>query len=57
MEEERFLKDTLRNIAFDLEEDDPDKWYGIREEIEQALNVFGESLEPHGYFVEEHYGP
>jgi hypothetical protein len=45
VEEERFLKDTLRNLAFDLQEDDEDKWFGEVEEIEQALNIFGESLD------------
>jgi hypothetical protein len=45
VEEERFLKDTLRNLAFDLQEDDEDKWLGDIDEIEQALNIFGDTLE------------
>lgn len=52
-EEERFIKDTLRNLAFDLEEDDPDKWYGQREEIDAALLVFGESLEDDHTLIDE----
>ena len=47
LEEERFVVDTLLNIAFDLREDDPDKWEAALAEIDDALEIFGRNTGDH----------
>lgn len=42
-EEQRFLLDTLRNVVFDLaEDDDLPRWGPLIEEINQIFDIFGE---------------
>lgn len=44
-EERRFIADTLRNVLFDLREDDEDKWAGLLPEVEEALALVEQPLD------------
>ena len=44
-EERRFVTDTIRNVIFDMKEDDEDKWWAAVGELTQALETLGESLD------------
>jgi hypothetical protein len=48
-EERRFIVDTLRNVIFDLREDDEDKWFSAIDELKQVLDIFGEDVEDETY--------
>jgi len=42
LEEQRFITNTLRNVIFDMREDDPDKWWAQCDELNQVLEILGD---------------
>ena len=39
-EESKYVLETVRNIIFDLREDDEDKWYASIDELRYVLDMF-----------------